>query len=675
MAVLRERTTELPECDDWWEPENEADAGELITRIVTQLGENQRWRRTACQRYAQIYTGHPDGGGVVSGSELSGAPSTVVNNVCHQAVTTVVPKVSKHRPLPRALTTFGNWAQNKRARKMTQYLEGVFKKKEIFEVHWDQMHFDAGIYGDGLLKIEPRGRGINTERVKPWEYYVDSYDATDGKPRNSHHIRTMDLGQAIAIFGKRRKGEKTDGPARERRIALTEAATSAPDPNWDLDGVFTSTVKRVRLATSWHICDDDEAHEGITPTKHECNGRKCTTILGNKTAIEYEPWDWPNDPVHALKWEKPQSGSRGLGLVRRLEAHQERITTLGDKVDDAMRVGGGVLVMAQANSNIKVEEFSNEAPVCHVAYDGTIPPVPVVLPTVDPSVLQHEASLAPRALNEFGISLQSAAGQKHPGVNSGIGIEQIAEIEDEHWVPMGHASERVALAMAKSFIRCMIQIAKDYGEDSTAVQVKMRDGYLKLRWADVSLNDFQVEVFPSSVLPQRPANRLERLKSLFSDGIIDRQTFLQQLGAPDLGAEIDLVTAGRVAIDEMLEAVLDAEGEDELNWAVSMAMPNSYLDFVWMQARAQQRLMKAQMDRAPTENLQALRDICDACESLREEKEPNPAAAGLPVTGPNIPMQPGAMQPGLAAPPPPTPIMPPGMPGAINPMAMMQGAA
>ena len=136
------------------------------------------------------------------------------------------------------------------------------------------------------------------------------------------------------------------------------------------------------------------------------------------------------------------------------------------------------------------------------------------------------------ALNEMGISMQSAGGQKHPGINAAVAIEAIDDIEDEHWVPFGRNAENWSMSVAKLMIRSASTIATRHGEYS--IQVKMRDDSLiRIAWADVSMNDFQIRVFPSSVLPQQPSNRLQKLQTLFDAGIIDRQTFLQQLGAPD----------------------------------------------------------------------------------------------------------------------------------------------
>lgn len=649
------------ECDDWWDEANEDRAGSLVTGIARQINENQRWRRTSAERYAALFAGHPDGSGVVSSHALAGTPITTTRNVVRMGVNTVVPKASKHRPLPQAQTTSGDWKSNKRARKMTQYLDGIYDKKGIFETHWFMMYRDGAVFGDGHLKIEHMGHGINVERVMPWEYLVDSFDAREGKPRSSYHVHSIDLGVALVRYGKRRKGEKSDKPAMLRREALREAAVSTPDPNWDLDGQFSSTVKRVRVVHAWHICDDEGAHENINVAKHECNGRRCTAILGNEECLEYEAFDWDSDPIHTIAFERALMGVNGVGLARQLEGWQDKATNQTDKVDLAHRISGGVAIVSSSSSGIIETQFTNEGPVMHVSYDGGQPPQAFVLPVADQAVLQREREIPQDAMNEFGISMQSSMGIKHPGVNSGVAVEQLDEIEDEHWVPLGRQGEACSLKMARSFIRCMVEIAKEVGEDSTIVQVKMRDGYVNLRWSDVSLQDFQVRVFPASVLPQQVANRYEKLRGMFVDGIIDRMTFLQQLGAPDMAAEIDLVTAGRIAIDEMLEAVQDAETHEELETATQMAMPNSYLDFKWMQARAQQRLMKASLARAPEENLQALRDICDACETIKTQNEPAPmpmpAAPGA-----------GAPMPGMTPPQPSMPMSTPLAPGGPMPM-------
>jgi len=657
---------------EWWLSESQTDASNKITQAVTQINSWQLWRRTACQRFAQAYAGHGDGDGVLSSSEICGTSITLPRNIVRQGVNTVLPKTVKHRPMPQILTDRGDWSQYKRSKKMTEFVNGEFDQQKIFNQRWGVLHRDAMVFGDGLLKTEDIEDYIKVERVLPWEWFIDSFDGRYGDPKCAYHVRTMDLGKALFRYGKvlkqfdDRGEEDTEEKAASRRAFLRDAATSTPDPNWDSEGQFTSAMKRVRIVDAWHLCDDERAHAGLEIKDHECTGRHMSCILTNECVLFDEIYEWDVFPINPLQFSDPLVGSRGVGLVRQMESWQDRITNQADKVDDAHRISGGVVIFCSSNSGVVKEQFSNEAPMIKVDYDGAQAPIVQALPTCDPSVYQREQDMPMQALSEQGISMQSAGGLKHPGINSGVAIETIDDIEDERWTLFGRNAEDWCCNQAKMFIRCATRIAKRYGEYS--LQVKMRDdSLLKLSWSQVSLNDFQVRVFPSSILPQQPSNRLQKLQTLFDGGIIDRQTFLQQLGAPDLNGEIDVLTAMRINIDEKLEAIVMADTDAELRLAKAMAIPNSYVDYKWMQLRAQLRLMQAETKGCSQENLSALRDICDACQVLIDgQTPPMPAAAGAMPPPPGAALNPGmppGAPPSMGAPPMAGgPPMPPNMP-------------
>lgn len=666
MAAIRTNEGSVEATTGWWLEENADNRSQMVTQAAFQINQWQNWRRVAGQRFSQLFAGHADGDGAVSSSEMAGTPATATRNVCRQGVLTVLPKVSKHRPMPQFLTNGGDWKQYKRAKKMTEFVEGEFDQQDVFNTHWPTACRDALVYGDGITKCEPIEDWINVERILWWELLVDAYDARYGKPRCMYHVRTMDLGQALERYGKLRDKDPddTEEAAQMRRASIRAAATSTPDPNWDCEGQFTSTMQRVRVVDGWHLCDNERAHKKIEVPKHDCNGRHTVCLLGNEEMLFDEVWDWDVFPILNLHGFDPLVGYRGVGLVRQLESWQTRITNQADKVDDAHRLSGNVVIMRSSASGTVTAQFTNDSPVCFVDFDGGVAPQATVMPVGDPQVYQRERDLPQDALSSQGISMQSAGGLKHPGINAAVAIEAIDDIEDEHWVPFGRAAEGWAVGMGKLMVRCASKIAKKYGEYS--VQVKMRDDALiKLSWSQVSMNDFQVRCFPSSVLPQQPANRLQKLQTLFDGGIIDRQTFLQQLGAPDLNAEIDIVTAMRINLDEKLEAIIDAETEAELDKARARAMPSSYVDYAWMQARAQLLIMKNETKGCPPENLQALRDICDACEVIKDEQAaklaPPPAPMGLPGmpppgAGPAGPMQAPGMPPSpMSGPMPPMP--------------------
>lgn len=645
----------LDEGLDWWVCEDETLAATQLCTDVSQINNYQTWRRVACMRYGQVFAGHSDGDGLLSASDSSGAPITLPRNVTRQAVNTVLPKVAKHRPMPQILTDHGNWSQQKRARKCTEFLNGEYDQQQIFEVHWGVAVRDALVFTDGLTRVDDVEDCIQVERVFPWEWFIDSFDGRYGMPRCAWHVRTMDLEEALVRYGKvdSKNEDDDEEKARARCAALRAAATTTFDPNWDVSDQYSSTRRRVRITDAWHLCSDRRAHASVKPKDHECTGRHMAVIQNSGHVLFDEVWEEQVFPVVQLNFQEPLAGSRGIGLVRQMEPWQDRITNQSDKVDDAHRIGGGVMIMKQSGSGVVEAQISNEGPVMIVEYDGGTMPQAQVLPTCDPSVYQREQDLPMQALSEQGISLQSAAGMKHPGVNSGIGIETIDDIEDERWTMFGRAAEKWSMQIGKRFLACARRIAKREGE--YAVQVKMSDkgSLTRLTWSQVSLNDFQVRVFPSSVLPQQVGNRLDKLWMMFNAGIIDRLTFLQQMGAPDLNAEIDIVTAMRLNIDEKLQGVIDAETTTELRIAVAHALPSSYLDFKWMQLRAQLRIMQEESKGCPQENISALRNICDACQVLIEGETPAPAAAQPLAPGLQSGAPPGATPPPVAGVPMP----------------------
>ena len=71
-----------------------------------------------------------------------------------------------------------------------------------------------------------------------------------------------------------------------------------------------------------------------------------------------------------------------------------------------------------------------------------------------------------------------------------------------------------------------------------------------------------MKLSPTSFLPTEPAAKKQALNDMWESQQIDRATFLRLLDDPDLQSELDLETADKMVVDEMLERMLDAEEED-----------------------------------------------------------------------------------------------------------------
>ena len=638
----------------WWERGIDAEeAGQRVSAVVRHIRQRTIWRRELDLLHAELYGGGPAAAGIVLNNRAAYQyqPTQMPRNVCRQAVDTLQAKTAKHRPLPQALTSRGNWAQMKRAKKLTQYLEGVFTKTKFFRTFARNMVRDAGAFGRGVVKAFRRGKHIRLERVHPWELLVDDWDARYGEPRSLYHVRTLDVGVACALFGDDENGEVSE----ELWNALVTSAGSAPADEWDWQGAVDASVNRVRIVEAWHLCDDQEAHDD--DEEHQCNGRHTITILGGRHLVD-EPFMWDRFPFGILNYSDPLAGFWGVGVVEQLEGWQLAINEQFGKVQEGHHMlGGGMIFVAHGSDVVDTSFHNGVVPI--IKFKGTPPQFETPAP-IHPAVYQRERDMPQDALGEVGLTLTSAQGQKQPGINSGIALQTMDDIEDERHIIFGRMYEDVCLELAEIFILIESEIAEEYGESETLVP--MNGGLLPLKWSAVKLDDFQLRVFPTSMLPQQLGARIEYLNNLLDRGAIDLQTYKQQLGGPDAMAELDLETADRLNIDEKLEAIIDADDGEELDGAAQRAVPSEYQDYSWMQKRAQQRYNQGQIDGVPEANLEELRQVMVACQAIIDRKGPSSGAQQAPQMPPGMPPG-GAPMPGI-----PGPAMPP---GAIPPAPMM----
>lgn len=651
----------------WWDEEDPIRAGQMLSSIVKQIRDRYKWRYDACVLHASQYAGNANAGGVTMTpmGDYHYNPRTKPRNITRMAIDTYMSSVAKLRPLPKVQTSMGNWAQQKRAKKATQWVEGAFHMTrfvEKFDMPWKR---DSAIFSQGgVVKLVRKGKNrIAAERVLPWEYLEDEWDARYGDPRNCYQITTVDLGRALAIWGKKLSDDETDEDVEARVKALKAAATSNPKDDWTWEGECDTTVVRVRLVWGYHICDDIDAH--ADDEDHECNGSCDLAILGGHRIMRL-PFTWDEFPFQKLQYSDPIAGGIGMSLAEMLEGWQEAADVRYDIVDECLRAIGGTSFLVDNNADIPNAKFVNGGVrIIRKRPGSTV--TALSPPPAHPMVVQAEQSAPAEALSEFGFSQMATQGSKPAGLDSGEAIRAYEDVNDTRRLPQAHNIEQAYAGLARKMLLLARDIADAEGE--VEVLVPMAKGLLPLKWSEVQLDDFQVRVMPSSWLPQHPAARLEVLNYLLDRQVITVEEFRRLFGGPDYEWELDLQTAEHLNIDEKLEAIYDAENEKELRFAEQQAIPNNYQDPVWMMMRAQQRYSQGQNEGLPPQNQQALRRIMSQCKTLIERQKPPPPNE---IPGAEPMADPMMADPALAAggpmPPPGAPPMGP-MGGPMPPQA------
>ncbi len=595
-----------------WETEPKDSVHDALVTVFGAVRDESAWRVDADEYHAGLYYASDRPG--IKGKSRRGyeyGPATLPYNVCRGAVDTLQAKISQHRPLPEVLTQQGDWKLQKRAKKQTQFLEGEFYRQRVFEQHAPRIIRDAEIFGRGAIRIWTDKKRIRTERTHVWELFHDEWDARYGDPRNLYQCRSMDRGVAVEAFARTDTGSL--------RKSIVEAIDKAGRFNLSSDqddSSSSSTVDRIDVLEAWHLPSGPDAKDG----RH-------VAVVQGATLLD-EPWEYEYFPFAVLTYSDPLTGAQGHGLVEQLEGYQYEINQSSEKSSEQYRMSGK-LILVPDGSGIHDTEIRNGITLCK--HKPGMPPQVFDMDLVNEHTAQRPRQLTQDALGDSGISAMSARSEKPAGIDSGIGLQTLDDIESERFMVFGRAYETWCIEIARRFIDCARKIAKEYGD--LAVTVPMSGGLLSLNWNDVYIDGVELRTFSSSLLPTQPAARLDRLQKMFDAEIIDRKTFYRHLDAPDMQAEMDLEVADQLVIDEMLEFMLNAE-EDQ--GEAAYMPPSAYQDLDWAGRRCQQKLNRATLGRAPEYNKALLRRFLKEVD--REKAKLPPAApdgaAPMPLPAP-----------------------------------------
>lgn len=642
---------------EWWN-EGQGDVHGTLIRVFNTVRQQSGWRRDADKFHAELYAGSSSASGLTyaSSGDYTYGPATLPYNLCRSSVDTLTAKIAQHRPLPQVLSTKGKWSQQKRARKMSQYLEGEFYRHKVFEKHAPTIVRDAGVVGRGLLKVIRQGKRTVVERAMPREVFVDEWDARYGEPRNLYHVRSVDAGVLKEQFARSDAGRLN----RDMADAIDAAKNRSLFPEEDRSMTNATTVQRVDVIESWHLCDDEDAHE--FKDDHKCSGRHCIVVEG-ATLVD-EPWDRQYFPFAILRFNKPFEGFFGQGLVEQLEGYQYQINLASERLAEMYRMSG-VLITAPIGSNIVDAEIRNGLGTIVHHTPGMAPQV-LQIDLVNEHMRARPRELTEDGLNDSGLSQMSVQSQKPSGITSGVALQTLDDVETERFNVFGRAYEAWCLDVARIFIDNAKEIAEEYGD--YAVKVPMKGGLLSLSWTDVEVDGFELKVMPTSMLQGTWAAKLENAKALFESGVIpDRATFIRMLDMPDMQAEADIEIADKLNIDDRIESMLEFGETDDDKWEPSQEEldkaykpPTPYIDLKWAAKRGQQKLNKAESDGAPEYVLGLLRDWVLDCQELDERLNPPPPPMPDPMAPPMG--APPMGDPGMTPPPPDAMMPPPGMP-------------
>lgn len=572
---------------------------------VAQLARQRTARNSRMLRWASLYENRLVTGWSADGSSRgrSFGPDAPTLNVVRSCVDTLTNRIARDRPRVQFVPSGGDWDVQQRAESLSSYLDGVFEASDAYAAGV-RCFRDAAVFGTGALQVScasgrDRDGGVRIDRVPLHEVYVDEEDGRYGRPLEILRLSRRSVAELVGLY--------PDHATRIRQAVGTPADSGDTDAHDATRTSTSSTGPTVATVEAWRLPVGDD------PGKHVLAVMGCVLVE--------EDWDRPRHAIQFFHLDDPLVGFWGHGLAEDLDRIQVEINRCLRDI--------GTAISRQATPYVFVDPATNlNASHLNGTIGGIIktprPPTFVAPQAISPQVTDHVRWLEQKAYNITGISQLSAQGKKPAGLDSGVALREVQDIESERFVTVAQRYQRLFVEVGKVVID--ETRALEAREPGVQVRAVLSSWAETLKWEDVDLDDdrFVMQAWPVSQLPRTPAGRLQFVQELQRAQIIGRETALSLFDMPDVKEAMSLETSSLDSIRSALSFMLKRG---------AYIPPTKYMDLSLAMKLAQQTLLRGMAHDMPDDVQELLRVFLSDCEALLEQAQPA-APETMPQTMP-----------------------------------------
>lgn len=427
-------------------------------------------------------------------------------NVIKSCVDTLVSKISQSKVRPFFNVVNGNWKDLQAAKQAQQYFDLFFDQENVNKIV-SECFRDACIFDTGIVYIDTDKKSI--ERALPTQVYIRPADKT--------------YSDISRVYYERKNMPVTALPEKMRK-----------------------EIKRDDLVyVDYGIYWDKDLHKKV--------------YLMNGYIILREDWENKKLPFVWLYYDNPIWGSGSVSIVDVLYSIQMDIDIIMNKIHDAMMLTPGNMVFMPEGSGISAGQYNNRTGNTYTYKPNpnmTSAPISVVSPPImDPQYSALLTELINRAYELVGISQLSAQSKKPQGLDSGIALATMEDVE----------SERFEVQVTQ-IIHCYVSISKiciDSFDPSEDI-LPEKNTRLGIKWGDVikASKNMVIQYSAADSLSKDPSTKLEQLQKLVQAGIIPQTRVAQFMQLPDLEGGYSLAQAGLDAVNVVINDCLEHEDYD-----------------------------------------------------------------------------------------------------------------
>lgn len=539
---------------------------------------------------------HLSGSPMSDGAQLERVKRLTVN-VTKSCVNTLHAEVIATRPRPMFLTSGGDYEQQKRAKALTKWCEGLFYESKVDTEVGPPCARDGLVFDLMVAKIVTEHGRVRAERVFPGEILVDIDDGADGKPRSLYHVKQYDRFVLAALY-----------PDKRDEILSAPAAT---DFAW---GCYRSAQDsdQVLVVEAWHLPSGPE----------ESDGRHVIAIADH--ALLDEEWTDDSFPFAFGYWERALVGFYGVGIPEELRAHQTELNRLSRTIQEAQSRKGTYWIFVPRGAGVSKKHLTNQdGPI--VEYDGPQPPVMYPAPSLAGDLYQSRALVFQEAFSILGVSSLSAQSEKPAGLNSGRALRTYIDVKSKRFIEFHRGYEEFHVEIARQMVRAIRRAAETAKRDGVEFDYEVvyrGKGHIeRIKWSDVHLDEdsYVLQCFPVSALPSDPEGKMAAVEEMVNAGFITKERAAALLDYPDLESELSVVTAPGELLQQILERMVDTG---------RYFAPEPFFDLQLCVARGTLFYQRAMLQGVEEERLSLIRRFVIAAQTeLAKLQTPAPPAA------------------------------------------------
>ena len=593
---------------EWWKRREGEDDTTLAMNIASTIRFISRHQSPRIEQltvstrlYGQSTAYNLLGAAFTRASSINSNPQSqrISFNLCSSVVDTLVSKIAKDKVLPTFLTSGGDWKMQRKAEKLSKFLEGCFYAHKVHEKGVYAFR-DSAVWDGGILHICEYNDDIYVERVLPHELYVDIVESfVSQEPRQLHWAKITNRSVVQDMY-----------PDKAEEIAECIPAT------YDDIGGQATTADLITVTESWHLPSGPDADDGMH------------VICCGDVVLYQEEWEKDYFPFAFMFYNKKQLGFWGQGCVERLQNIQGEINRNLILVQRSLWMGGSFKVLIENGSKVVSQHLNNDVGAI-IHYTGT-PPQYITPPMVQADIYQWIDSLIDKGYRQEGISTMSAQSEKPAGIDSGKALRTLTDIESDRFLFLQQCVEQFFLEVGRQIIEVAKGIYEKKGEFK--VMFPSTNFVETIDWKDIDLeaDEYILKAYPTSSLPNEPAGRFQTIQEYMQAGLISPRAGRRLMYMPDLEMSDVLANAKEDLLHQVFEDMLDHK-----KWRT----PEPFWDLQQAKSLCMDYYNYADFHNAPDDVLALLRRFSASLDDMMGVNIPPPPPSPVPgAPGANQPM-------------------------------------